>query len=288
MRDPGSTQHRVVSTDGVGLAVHESGNPDGPVVVAVHGFPDNHHVWDGLAAELGSEVRFVTYDVRGAGESDKPTGRAAYRIAQLGDDLAAVLDAVSPDAPVHLVGHDWGSMQMWEPLAQPRFAGRVATFTSISGPSLEFAGAWFRTRGHLGATLRQVVASTYMVAFQVPRLPEAVLRRAPIERVAGRSVRRSAADRTNGINLYRANLVRRLLRPRPERLTLPVQVLAPVADPYSRLATATQAPVPYVDDLTVEQVPGGHWVVADDPGPIAERVRAFVEAHSPRDGLSGA
>lgn len=271
-------QRFVTSTDGVRLAVHESGNPDGPVLVAVHGFPDNHHVWDGVAAELGEDFRVVAYDVRGAGDSDKPAGRAAYRIAQLGDDFAAVVDAVSPDVPVHVLAHDWGSMQLWEPLSEPRFAGRVATFTSISGPSVEYAGAWFRTRGHAGETLRQLLSSTYMVAFQVPRLPEVVLRHAPIERVAGRGFTRSGADRTNGINLYRANVLRRVLRPRPARISVPVQVIAPVDDPYSRLATATEAPVPYVDDLIVEQVPGGHWVVAQEPGLVADRVRAFVQA----------
>jgi len=265
----------VTSTDGVRLAVHESGNPDGPVVVAVHGYPDNHHVWDRVAVAL-DDFRVVTYDVRGAGESDKPAGRAAYRIEQLGDDLLTVLDAVSPDEPVHLVGHDWGSMQLWQPLSDPRLRGRVATFTSISGPSPDYVSAWLRDRSHLGASVRQVLASTYMVLFQVPRLPEAVLRRAPVGRVIGRSFRRSAADKTNGINLYRANVPSRVRRPRPARLEVPVLVLAPVDDPYSRLATATQAPVPYVDDLTVEQIPGGHWVVTDDPALVADRVRAFV------------
>jgi pimeloyl-ACP methyl ester carboxylesterase len=266
----------VTSTDGVRLAVHVSGKPDGPVLVAVHGFPDNHSVWDGVAAELGDEFRVVTYDVRGAGESDKPTGRAAYRVTQLGDDLLAVLDDVSPDAPVHLLGHDWGSMQLWEPLAEPRFASRVATFTSISGPSLDHAGVWLRDRGHLGATLRQLAASTYMGLFQVPRLPELALRRAPVERVAGRAVRRSAADKTNGINLYRANVARRVLRPRPPHLHLPVLVLAPVDDPYAQLRTATEAPVPFVADLTVERIPGSHWVVTEDPGRVAEHVRSFI------------
>jgi pimeloyl-ACP methyl ester carboxylesterase len=265
----------VTSSDDVRLAVHESGDPDGPVLVAVHGFPDNHHVWDGIAAELG-DFRFVAYDVRGAGESDKPTGRAAYRIERLADDLAAVLDAVSPDAPVHLLGHDWGSMQLWQPVADPRFAGRVATFTSISGPSPDYVGAWFRDRRNVGSSVRQVLASTYMALFQVPRVPEAVLRRAPVERVAGRSFRRTAADKTNGINIYRANMPARVLRPRPTRVEIPVLVLAPVDDPYSRLATATQAPLPYVDDLTVETIEGGHWVVAEDPRLVAERVRAFV------------
>ncbi|MFL6001267.1 MAG: alpha/beta fold hydrolase [Nocardioides sp.] len=267
----------VPSTDGVRLAVHETGNPDGPVMLAVHGFPDNHHVWDGVARELGDDFRLVAYDVRGAGDSDKPTGRAAYRIGQLGDDLAAVIDAVSPEAPVHLLGHDWGSMQLWEPLSEPRFAGRVATFTSISGPSLDFVGAWMRDRRHVGSSLRQLLASTYMLLFQVPWLPELVLRVAPVDRVAGRSFRRSTADRTNGVNLYRANVAGRVLQPRPARLTLPVLVLAPVDDPYSRLVTATQAPVPYVADLTVEELPGGHWVVTQQPGLVAERVRAFVE-----------
>lgn len=273
-------QRYVTSTDGVRLAVQESGNRTGPVLVAVHGYPDNHTVWDGVRAELEDDVRFVSYDVRGAGDSDKPTGRAAYRIAQLADDFAAVVDAVSPDTPVHVLAHDWGSMQLWDPLSEPRFAHRVATFTSVSGPSVAQAAVWFRQRGHVGATLRQLASSTYMALFQVPRLPEAVLRRAPIERVAGRAVRRSVADRTNGINLYRANVPSRVLRPRPGRVTVPVQVIAPVDDPYSRLDTAVNAPVPYVDDLTIETVPGGHWIVAEDPGLIADRVRTFVAARS--------
>jgi pimeloyl-ACP methyl ester carboxylesterase len=269
----------VTSTDGVRLAVHESGKPSGPVLVAVHGFPDNHHVWDRLAAELG-DFRVVTYDVRGAGDSDKPAGRAAYRIERLRDDLVAVLDAVSPGEPVHLLGHDWGSMQLWRPRSEPQVAGRVTTFTSVSGPSPDYAGAWLRDRRHVGASLRQVVASAYMGLFQVPRVPEAVLSRAPIERVVGRGFRRSTADKTNGINLYRANMPSAIVHPRPTRVTVPVQVLAPVGDPYSRLATATQAPVPYVEDLTVEVVPGGHWVVTEDPALIATRVRAFVAERS--------
>ena len=277
----------VTSTDGVRIAVHESGNPTGLVLVAVHGFPDNHHVWDGVAEEL-ADFRVVAYDVRGAGESDKPAGRSAYRIDRLRDDLVAVLDAVSPDQPVHLLGHDWGSIQLWQPLREPQIARRVATFTSISGPSPDYAGAWLRDRSHVGASLRQLLASTYIGLFQVPRIPEAVLSRAPVERVVGRSFRRTAADKTNGINLYRANMPAAIMRPRPARVTVPVQVLAPLDDPYSRLPTATQAPVPYVDDLTIEEIPGGHWVVTEDPALVAERVRAFVEAHSPRDGLSGA
>jgi len=157
------TPQRVRSTDGVELAVYESGDPRNSTIVAVHGYPDNHHVWDGVAELLADKYHVVTYDVRGAGESDQPSGRAAYRMARLTDDFLAVLDAVSPTEPVHLLAHDWGSIQSWPALADPRVAGRVASFTSISGPSLDHAGAWMRgLRQHPGATARQLGHSFYI------------------------------------------------------------------------------------------------------------------------------
>src|SRR5205085_969867 len=57
-------------------------------------------------------------------------------------DMAAVIDAVSPDEKVHLVGHDWGSIQAWE--AVTTMPERFASFTSISGPGLDHAGLRMR------------------------------------------------------------------------------------------------------------------------------------------------
>src|SRR6476469_8100867 len=125
---------RARSADGTTLAVYESGTEDGPVVVAVHGYPDDHTVWDGVVAALADTFRVVTYDVRGAGASDVPASRAGYRMPHLVDDLFAVLDHVGE--PVHLLGHDWGSIQCWPALTDPRARGRISGFTSISGPSL--------------------------------------------------------------------------------------------------------------------------------------------------------
>jgi pimeloyl-ACP methyl ester carboxylesterase len=276
------TTRFVTSADGVRLAVHESGNATGPVVVAVHGYPDNHAVWDGVAAALGEEFRFVAYDVRGSGDSDKPTGRAAYRMERLADDLVAVIDAVSPEEPVHLLGHDWGSIQLWGALTDSRITDRVATFTSISGPSLDYAAVWLRSGRAPVASARQLLSSWYIAAFQLPWLPEAVLRRVPAERLTGSAFARSEADKTNPINLYRANMAGRLLRARPLPLDLPVLVLAPRDDPYVRRPLASQAPAPFVADLTVEEVDGGHWIVTEDPTLVADRVRAFVERQPAR------
>lgn len=70
----------VIASDGVPLAVHAHTEIDGrrPTVLAIHGYPDNHDVWDGVAGYLGDRYNFVAYDVRGAGESGCPANRSGY------------------------------------------------------------------------------------------------------------------------------------------------------------------------------------------------------------------
>jgi pimeloyl-ACP methyl ester carboxylesterase len=88
-------------------------------VVLVHGYPDQQSMWDPMVRELrGHGLHVVTYDVRGAGSSGVPAGRADYRSELLVDDLAAVLEATVPAGTrAHLVGHDWGSVQLWDAIA---------------------------------------------------------------------------------------------------------------------------------------------------------------------------
>ena len=225
----------VTSADGTRIAVFEAGNPAGPVLVAVHGYPDNHTVWAPIVAELGDRYRVITYDVRGAGASGKPVAKVSYTIDRLIEDFAAVIDEVSPDAPVHLLAHDWGSIQAWGPVTDPRFADRIASYTSISGPSLDYVGTWMRDRSHPGASLKQAAKSWYIAAFQIPWLPERVVRSPRVEagiakaELKGRPetelanpVVRSEADKVNGIKLYRANMPQRLARPRPQKTSVPV------------------------------------------------------------------
>src|SRR3954449_2748026 len=119
---------RTVMSGDVRLAVEEQGPPHAPTVLLVHGYPDTHRVWDEVADALSGPFHVVRYDVRGAGASSAPRGRKAYRLEHLKDDLLAVADAVSPDAPVHLVGHDWGSIQSWEAVTEPGAEKRFASF----------------------------------------------------------------------------------------------------------------------------------------------------------------
>ena len=48
------TRSTVTASDGVTLAVHAYTeiDPQRPTVLAIHGYPDNHHLWDGVAEHL--------------------------------------------------------------------------------------------------------------------------------------------------------------------------------------------------------------------------------------------
>lgn len=285
-----SVPRRVVSTDGVSLAVYESGDPDRPTVVAVHGYPDNHTVWDGVVELLAERFHVVTYDVRGCGESDKPGARSAYRMEQLVADLAAVIDAVSPDTPVHLLAHDWGSIQSWPAVTDVTVGARIASFTSVSGPSLDYAAAWMRdVHKHPRASLGQLAHSYYILLFQLPGLPELAARSGALDRAVRLGSRgkssaaattepvRTEADKVNGLSLYRANMLGRMGRPNPQPTATPVQVIVPDRDAYVTANLAVEAALPWAENLTVEHVSGGHWVVSERPDVIARLASDFID-----------
>ncbi|WP_007026014.1 alpha/beta fold hydrolase, partial [Saccharomonospora iraqiensis] len=293
----------VNGADGVRLSVTVDG-PDGgigqetdvPTVVCVHGYPDDSTLWDGVRTRLRGRFRVVTYDVRGAGDSDAPREVAAYRLDTLAADLVAVLDEVAGDRPVHLLAHDWGSIQTWHAVTGPWLRGRVASFTSISGPDLDHAAHWFRAqlRPHprrLGAALRQLARSGYLAFFQLPVLPELLWRSGLGARVVrAREPAEPAprhSDAVHGLNLYRANIVGRLRRPGRRPAEIPVQVLAPVDDPFVGVPLQTEI-ARWVPDLRVRRIPGSHWVVRADPDRIATATAELVDAVEPAGSGSGA
>lgn len=277
----------VLTTDGLVLAVQEHGDPADKTVVLVHGYPDDHTVWDGLVELLAPSYHVVTYDVRGAGASEAPRSRSGYRIPQLVADLGAVVDAVVPGKRVHLIAHDWGSIQTWAAVADPELSRRFLSFTSISGPSLDMAAAWLRrVKDHPVATLRQLADSYYIFAFQLPVLPELLVDRGVLGRLVSRSQRMGPArpthrridERTarNGLGLYRANFLGRMAAPHPPEVSVPVQVLAPEDDAHVSSAMQRQAPEPWCHHLLTHEIPGNHWVVEQDPGLIAARFADFI------------
>ncbi|AHI00997.1 hypothetical protein GCM10010174_13770 [Kutzneria viridogrisea] len=262
-----AVRERSVWAGGVRLAVREEGDPARPTFLLVHGFPDDMSVWDGVAARLRGSGHVVRYDVRGAGASQAPDGRDGYHLDRLVADLGAVLEATSPTAPVHLVGHDWGSTQAWHAVTDPAFADRIASFTTISGPDLGHAGHWLRRPSV--AAVNQVLHSWYIGFFKLPRVPELVFRSAWLRGRLGAGER----DLRNGLELYRANVGRRW----PARPTaVPVLQIVPTRDPYVTPQLVASAER-WCERLTRRTVPVGHWVVRTHPELVASWITEFTQ-----------
>lgn len=289
-----------MTSDGVVLAVHRYTDidPRRPTIVAIHGWPDNHHVWDPIAEEFvgnyPGRYNVVAYDVRGAGGSSSPAKRSGYAFAHLISDLAAVIDNLGVER-VHLLAHDWGSIQAWAAITDQSVMSRIASLTSISGPHLQYAGAFLRSARAprtLAQVAGQLLGSAYIGLFLCPGLPELAFRSRigvkvveAIERIGRSSTRsqrrvtpRSMADYLNGLNLYRANMPAPMLAPGRDlpKTDVPVQVLVPRRDLFvtpalQRFTGAIPA------DSRVVPIEGGHWVVTSRPEVIARLTSEWID-----------
>ncbi|MET7573485.1 SDR family oxidoreductase [Streptomyces sp. NPDC005492] len=291
-------RERRVRTGGVELCVAELGDPSHPTVVLVHGYPDSKEVWSEVAGRLADRFHVVLYDVRGHGRSTAPKPlRGGFTLEKLTDDFLAVADAVSPDRPVHLVGHDWGSVQSWEFVTVGRTEGRIASFTSMSGPSLDHFGHWINKRltrptpRRVGQLLGQGAKSWYVYLLHTPVLPELAWRgplgkRWPkilerVEKVPRGDYPTSSLpqDAAHGAWLYRDNVRARLRGPRPDAYAhAPVQLVTPLGDAFlsERLYDELELWAP---GLVRRTLPAKHWIPRTRPDQLASWIAEFVTAH---------
>lgn len=286
-----ATTRPVPTADGVRLHLTDHGG-DGPTVVLVHGYPDTSRVWDEVVDALRNRARVVTYDVRGAGRSDRPRPREAYRLDRLAEDLRTAIDAVSPGQPVHVVGHDWGAIQLFEAVCLPWAPDHIVSFTCISGASFDEAGRGFR-RGlrrpsAVPGTLRRLSRSWYIGLFQLPVVPERTFRSGLGQRLLdsleglpprdGHPADTAVEDAVAGLALYRANLGR-VLRPQRERALVPTQVVVGRHDPFVATSLFTDLEA-FAPGATVELLDGGHWLPRTHARELADLIDGWVTAHT--------
>ncbi|MGW4670370.1 SDR family oxidoreductase [Streptomyces sp. NPDC004324] len=295
-------RERRVRTGGIELCVAELGDPAQPTVVLVHGYPDSKEVWSEVASRLAERFHVVLYDVRGHGRSTAPRPlRGGFTLEKLTDDFLAVVDAVSPDRPVHLVGHDWGSVQSWEFVTVARTEGRIASFTSMSGPSLDHFGHWIKQRvrrptpRRVGQLLGQGAKSWYVYLLHTPALPELAWR-GPLGRRWPEILRRVErvppgdyptpslpTDAAHGAWLYRDNVRARLSRPRQDAYAhVPVQLITPLGDAFlsERLYDGLERWAP---ELVRRTLAAKHWIPRTRPDQVAAWITEFV--HTNEDGV---
>ena len=123
----------------------------------VHGFSLSMQAWVlQRRALIHSGFRVVAYDQRGHGQSGQPALENCT-VAQLGRDLAAVMDATCTSGPVVLVGHSMGGMTVMSyagqhpDIVRDRVLAVALIATSPGGAEMTEFG--------LGTTVGKVVGS---------------------------------------------------------------------------------------------------------------------------------
>jgi pimeloyl-ACP methyl ester carboxylesterase len=158
-----------ISTNGIKLNFLEAGPRDGSLVILLHGFPESSYGWRaqiGSLAEAG--FRVLAPDQRGYASSDKPKGIRSYALDTLADDVVGLIDALGR-AKATVIGHDWGGVVAWGAMARHPSRFDRAVILNAPHPDVMLR--------ELKVNPRQLLKSWYTLFFQLPGIPEALLRR---------------------------------------------------------------------------------------------------------------
>lgn len=290
-----SSRINIVVNDDLVFDVIDAGPIDGEPIILLHGFPQTGRSWAGVAPHLHRRgFRTFAPTQRGYSPFASPRGRLAYRISALTGDVVALMNEIAAPS-VHLAGHDWGAAVAWS-LASSRPA-RVRTLTTVSVPH---TAAFLRSM----LTSDQVLRSYYMGLFQIPWVPELVLRRNPsmfaqLLRDTGMSpeevkdVKDEILDNgalTGAINWYRA-------MPFTNPLAFARRVSVPTTHVWGTKDTAlnrrgAELTTRYVTgDYEFAEIPGAtHWIPTQNAEALADiithRAMSFHAASAATPGTS--
>ncbi|MFQ6393441.1 SDR family oxidoreductase [Nocardia sp. KC 131] len=289
-------EKHMVRNGEVDIAVFEQGNAAGPTVLLLHGWPDSHHLWNNIVPELTDRFRVLSVDNRGHGESSNPPGTKAISVQNFASDYVAVIEALGNGEPVHVLAHDWGSIAMWEVITRPDAQRLVASFTSVSGPSLAHTASWARSRlarptpRNIALPLAQLGSFAYSGVFSLPVLPKAVIAatmseerwRSWLSRAEGAAPEQIhlaptfTEDMASGLRIYRTTLASNPLRSREQHSSVPVQIIIGSRDPAVRQSSYADEDH-WVDRVWLRVVKGGHWLPFSHPRLLASAAVELID-----------
>jgi epoxide hydrolase 4 len=176
-------EHSTIETNGIRLHVVQAGPKSGVPLLLLHGFPENWRCWiRQIPALSAASCRVIVPDQRGYNLSDKPKGIRNYRVEELTKDILGLIDALEYEK-VNLVGHDFGALVAWMlAIHHPERLHRLGII-NVPHPSVMWR--------FLRRDFEQMRRSLYVLFFQMPWLPETILRLGSW-RVAVSALRRSS------------------------------------------------------------------------------------------------
>jgi len=275
------------------LRMHYVEKGAGPLVVLLHGFPENWWSWRHVIPALAEAgYRVVAPDLRGYGETDK---HGPYDLDTITNDVCRLIESLGDGPRAHLIGHDWGGATAWH-LA----ATRASHCRSLAVLNCPHPAALNDVGLH---NLRQLKKSWYILFFQIPGLPEYLLTRNDAGEIV-RTMRGNAIDKTNFsaeelrplrdailkpgaatamVGWYRAAMAGVLKRrgkpvayPMIRARSLLIWGLEDRALGFEDLVPPTRK---YVEALRVEPIPNcGHFVHAEQPARVNALLKGFLAA----------
>lgn len=266
---------RRVSHDGLVFDVAVDGPDDGPVVLLLHGFPQDHTVWEAVVGELHDRgLRTVAPDLRGYSPDARPSDPAAYGARALVGDALAILDDLEIES-AHVVGHDWGGVVAWAlAVVAPE---RLDSLVVLSTPHPAALARAMRTS-------TQALRSWYFLLFRtrfaerlvLPRLRGALMATGvPRDRAMhyGRRMDQPGAF-TAALNYYRGLDLSLFAGAGP--VTVPTTLVWGTDDPFfgRRAAVLTGDHVSADHRLVVVQ--GGHWLPETEPWAVTRYLRERI------------
>jgi len=274
---------RVVHLPQMGLRTRVIDCGSGPVVLFLHGNPDNADEWRLVIERLRHQFRCIAPDFPGYGKSDDLPADFGYSLTEQKQFIDELLRVTAANGPIAVVVHDTGGMvgTAWASDNLARLRGVVFTNTVVfeNFPWFKIARQWGndsplgRLRSGIamfalglrgGGLFRKIFGR------QSPQLSAAELDRFVASFALNRTAKRATlrqfrafikASFFDGFERMRLALVERV----------PCRVLWGDADPYLSTQLASR-----FGNAPVTVLPGvGHWVALVAPDRLAEGVRAI-------------
>lgn len=275
------------------IRVHYVTAGEGPLMVMLHGFPECWYSWRHQIPAMAERFRVVAPDMRGYNQTEKPVGVGNYRMGALMGDVQGLINHLGESSAV-VVAHDWGGGVAWPFAAYyPHMVDRLVIL-NCPPPAVLMR--------HLVNNRAQLRRSYYMFLFQLPLLPEAVMRARDYELIE-RAFRGWAIDKTafsdhditmfkeaaakpgaltGGINYYRAAFRQFLRSPRQggnegAKVRCPTLIIWGEEDQALGKELTYDFHMEVEGPLEIKYIPAcSHWVQQEQPGLVNSYMREFL------------
>ncbi|OQV23880.1 Epoxide hydrolase 4 [Hypsibius exemplaris] len=164
LREPEVGQHGYLNLPN-GIRIHyvAAGNEKNPLLLLLHGFPEFWFSWRNQIRHFSDRYRVVAVDLRGFGDSSKPTDEHAYELTKMAEDVKLIVEGLGRKSCV-LAGHDWGGFIAWGVASKyPDLVDKLIVMNATH-PTVFWK--------FLMKNPKQFLMSWYIFMFQLPLLPE--------------------------------------------------------------------------------------------------------------------